>query len=158
MGYRFTRQDSTGHSPYLLMYGRYPVLPGGVVQDNPGADTQAPLDESIDRHASASSGLQQSALARVEKAQDWQIHSHASRHIHGKTSAKVIHPDDLAPGSYVHHRPPAGAGHKRKLASSSIIMHFVSINRIGTTCVLRDAQGREAISHISNITPYKLSG
>ena len=99
MGYRFSRQDSTGHSPYLLMYGRYPVLPGGVVQDSSPMD--APLDENVQLHAAAASGLQQSALANVEKAQERQIKSHAARHIHGKHVAKAAKVADLQPGMYV---------------------------------------------------------
>lgn len=155
MGYRFTKQDSTGHSPYLLMYGRYPVLPGHVMQESPAEHVMeaAEFDSDIQQYIASLSSLQSSALVNVEKAQERQIHSHANRRLHGNPADQILTPADLTPGAYVHYLPPA-QGKKRKFAVNALLMRIKSSNKLGTTCVLEDAKGKTVVANIAHISLY----
>jgi hypothetical protein len=148
LGYRCSKQSSTGFSPYELLYGRQPVFPSAV---------QPKMEEPLDfdsQEAAASSILQRSAwlkeripvaAANLRAAQ----HRDQLRYQQLRSKGYLPRVTHFQPGDYVYLRRPK-LGSSLQIKARPVILRVLGVED-GGVVRLMDRAGRELKCQVSQL-------
>ena len=153
LGYRCSKQSSTGMSPYELLYARPPVFPSSV-QDR----MQEALD--FDDPAAASASLMRRALWLEERmpiaAGNLKIAQHRDTLRYSQLRGQGYLPKvaDFRPGDFVYLKRP-NRGSSLVIKARPSILKIKSVSQSGAV-VLQDRAGVEFSQHVSQLAPCHL--
>jgi hypothetical protein len=153
LGYRCSKQSSTGFSPYELLYARQPVYPSAVA---------AKMEEPIDfenAQAAASSILQRArwlkervpvAAANLAAAQ----HRDTLRYQQLRSKGYLPRVAAFVPGDFVYLRRPK-LGSTLVVKARPVVLRVKAVSK-GGVVVLQDRAGTEIRQHCSQLAPCHL--
>ena len=154
LGYRCSKQSSTGHSPYELLYARQPVFPSAV---------QEKMEEEVldfgDQEAAAASIVRRAAWLRDRipvAADNLRAAQHRDTLRYQQLRSKGYLPKvfSFQPGDYVYHKRPQ-AGSTLAIKVKPIILRVKRLVGNGVV-ILEDKAGQEEKVHINQLAPCHL--
>ena len=90
LAYNTTEHQSTGYTPYFLLFGRGPGVPLDVALGGSDVDTQVELSEWVESHQTRLQAAYQQAGERLNRAAESR-----SRQKGPPTTNSVLHPGQL---------------------------------------------------------------
>ena len=153
LGYRCSKQSSTGHSPYELLYARQPVFPSAV------QDKMHSTVDFEDAEAAATSIVRRAAWLRERvpiAAENLKAAQHrdTQRYLQLRNKGYLPRVASYQPGDYVYLR-------RLKAGSSLVIKARPTILRVkqlrpNGVVVLQDKAGQEIVQQVSQLAPCHL--
>lgn len=150
LGYRCSKQSSTGHSPYELLYARQPVFPSAVqpkMAEELDMDDQESAAASVLRRAEWLRQRMPVAADNLKAAQ----HRDTLRYQHLRSKGYLPKVASFLPGDFVYL--------KRQRAGSTLAIkakpYVLRVKRVlgGGVVLLEDKAGQELKQHINQLAP-----
>jgi hypothetical protein len=150
MGYNMSKQKSLGFSPYYLLYGRFPDVPGvtrHVLEEPLDFDDEAVVTMMIRRRADLFKRLMPSAMNNLKTAQ----HRDRIRYRQRRSGQYVPKMRRYEVGDYVYLAREVDDTLQTELGRSVLQVKEVRPN---DTYVLTGTDGkREVVEHLANLAP-----
>jgi uncharacterized protein (DUF2267 family) len=155
LGYRCSRQSSTGHSPYELLYARQPVFPSAVqrkLQEPVDFDSADAAAESILRRAEVLRERMPIAAANLKAAQ----HRDTLRYAQLRSKGYLPKVAEYKVGDYVYLRK-LKQGSSLTIQARPLVLRIKQVKSAGVV-VLQDKAGQESTQQVSQLAPCHLPG
>jgi len=148
LGYRCSKQSSTGFSPYELLYGRQPVFPSAVqprMEEPLDFDSQEAAASSILRRAEWLKERIPVAAANLKAAQ----HRDKQRYQQLRSKGYLPRVTQFLPGDFVYLRRPK-VGSSLQIKARPVILRVLQVDGSGVAR-LQDRAGRELKCQVSQL-------
>jgi hypothetical protein len=153
LGYRCSKQSSTGCSPYELLYARSPVFPSAVapkLQEPLNFEDPQAAADSIVRRAQLLKERVPVAAGNLAAAQ----HRDTLRYQHLRSKGYLPRVASFVPGDFVYLRRPA-RGSTLVIKARPVVLRVLRVGADGVV-VLQDKAGAEFKQHCSQLAPCHL--
>ena len=128
--YRASAQDSTGESPFFLLYGRDPVLPTREMLESPHERANTDADDYMREITLRMSTAWKTAQARIKEAQKKQKCQHDKKakdpRVFEGDRVFVYSPAERSSKAYKFSRPFKGPYHVMKMLSSGAELSLIA--------------------------------